>query len=127
MEWKFFTHCITHTLYYPYTFITVGSSLWIIIYRFRAFLILSPLLQNFRVVLPTKKLCPLFLISRSKSLSPFFSLSFAGLLPTFSFSLCFSCSIFQICGHDNMTIIINPFTPEPPVTACADPGPFYPL
>ena len=32
---------------------------------------------------------------------PFFSLSFAGLPPTFSFSLSFSCSIFQICGHDN--------------------------
>ena len=42
-----------------------------------------------------------FFISRSKSLSPFFSLSFAGLPPTFSFSLSFSCSIFQICGHDN--------------------------
>ena len=44
---------------------------------------------------------PLFFISRSRSLSPFFSLSFAGLPPTFSFSLSFSCSIFQICGHDN--------------------------
>ena len=65
------------------------------------FLILSPLLQNFPVVLPTKKKSPLFLNSRSKSLSPFFSLSFAGLLPTFSFSLSFSCSIFQICGYDN--------------------------
>ena len=42
-----------------------------------------------------------FFISRSRSLSPFFSLSFAGLPPTFSFSLSFSCSIFQICGHDN--------------------------
>ena len=48
-----------------------------------------------------KKMSPLFFISRSKSLSPFFSLSFAGLPPTFSFSLCYSCSIFQICGHDN--------------------------
>ena len=48
-----------------------------------------------------KKMSPLFFISRSKSLSPFFSLSFAGLPPTFSFSLSFSCSIFQICGHDN--------------------------
>ena len=48
-----------------------------------------------------KKMSPLFFISRSRSLSPFFSLSFAGLPPTFSFSLCFSCSIFQICGHDN--------------------------
>ena len=44
---------------------------------------------------------PLFFISCSRSLSPFFSLSFAGLPPTFSFSLSFSCSIFQICGHDN--------------------------
>ena len=48
-----------------------------------------------------KKMSPLFFISRSRSLSPFFSLSFAGLPPTFSFSLSFSCSIFQICGHDN--------------------------
>ena len=37
----------------------------------------------------------------SRSLSPFISLSFVGLPPTFSFSLSFSCSIFQICGHDN--------------------------
>ena len=64
-----------------------------------AFLILSPPLQNFHVVLPTKKMSPLFFISRSKSLSPFFSLSFAGLPPTFSFSLSFSCSIFQTSGH----------------------------
>ena len=48
-----------------------------------------------------KKMSPLFFISRSRPLSPFFSLSFAGLPPTFSFSLSFSCSIFQICGHDN--------------------------
>ena len=43
-----------------------------------------------------RKMSPLFFISRSRSLSPFFSLSFAGLPPTFSFSLSFSCSIFQI-------------------------------
>ena len=48
-----------------------------------------------------QKMSPLFFTSRSRSLSPFFSLSFAGLPPTFSFSLSFSCSIFQICGHDN--------------------------
>ena len=24
-------------------------------------------------------------------------------------------------------VVINPFAPEPPVTARADPGPFYPL
>ena len=39
----------------------------------------------------------------SSPLSPVFSLSFAGLPPTFSFSLSFSCSIFQICGHDNQS------------------------
>ena len=44
-----------------------------------------------------------FFISRSKSLSPFFSLSFVGLPPTFSFSLSFSCSVLQICGHDNLS------------------------
>ena len=48
-----------------------------------------------------QKMSPLFFISRSRSLSPYFSLSFAGLSPTFSFSLSFSCSIFQICGYDN--------------------------
>ena len=42
-----------------------------------------------------------FLIFESPS--PFFSLTFAGLPPTFSFSLSFSCSIFQICGRDNLS------------------------
>ena len=37
-----------------------------------------------------KEMSPLFFISRSRSLSPFISLSFAGLPPTFSFSLSFS-------------------------------------
>ena len=71
-----------------------------------AFLILSPL-QNFHVVLPTKKCLLRFLISRSKSLSPFFSLSFAGLRPTFSYSLSFSCSILPICVHDNISKLIR--------------------
>ena len=48
-----------------------------------------------------KKMSPLFFISRSRPRSTFFSLSFAGLPLTFSFSLFFSCSIFQICGHEN--------------------------
>ena len=48
-----------------------------------------------------QKMSPLFFISRSRSLSLFFSLSFAG-LRLFSFSLSFSCSIFQIYGHDNL-------------------------
>ena len=50
-----------------------------------------------------KKMSPVFFVSHSRSLSPFFSLSFAGLPPTFPFSLSFSCSIFQICGHDNLS------------------------
>ena len=57
--------------------------------------------QNFHVVLPTNKCLLRLFISRSKSLSPFFSLSFVGLPPTFSFSLSFS--IFQICGHDHLS------------------------
>ena len=48
-----------------------------------------------------KKLSPFLFISRSRSLSPFFSLSFAGMPPTFSFSLSFSCSTFPIFGNDN--------------------------
>ena len=44
-----------------------------------------------------KIMSPLFFVSRSRPLSPFFSLSFAGLPPTFSISLSFCCSIFQIC------------------------------
>ena len=68
-----------------------------------AFLILSPPLQNFHVVLPTKKISPLSLSLCPKSVSPFFSLSFAGLSPTFSFSLSFSRSIFQICEQDHLS------------------------
>ena len=67
-----------------------------------AFLIFSPQLQNCHVVLITKQMSPLLFISRSRSLSPFFSLSFAGMPPTFSFSLSFSCSIFQFFGNDNL-------------------------
>ena len=54
-----------------------------------AFLILSPPLQNFHVVLPTKK-CLLFCISRSSSVV---------LLPRWILLAC--TYIFQICGHDN--------------------------
>ena len=65
-----------------------------------AFLILSPPL-SLEENSNKKCLFHVFFIPRSRSLSPYFSLSFAGLPPTFSFSLSFSCSIFQICGHDN--------------------------
>ena len=51
-----------------------------------------------------KKKCLLrFFISRSNCLSPVFSLNFAGLPPTFSFSPSFSCSLFQIGGNDNLS------------------------
>ena len=49
--------------------------------------------KKFSCCSSNKKMSPVF--SRSRSLSPYFSLCFAGLPPTFS------CSIFQICGHDN--------------------------
>ena len=53
-----------------------------------AFLILSPPLHKiFMSFLQQKKCLLRFFISRSKSLSPFFSLSFPG----------------QICGHDNLS------------------------
>ena len=65
-----------------------------------AFLIFSPPLQNFHVVLPTKNV---FFISCLSCLSPFFSLNFVDLSPTFSFSLSFSFSILQICERDNYT------------------------
>ena len=45
-----------------------------------------------------------FFISRSKSLSPFFSLSFAGLLPTFSF-LCLSLALYS--KFVDMTIYLS--------------------
>ena len=51
-------------------------------------------LQNFHVVLPTKKCC----------LSLFFSLSFAGLSPTFSFSLSLS---FSYSKFVDMTINLS--------------------
>ena len=53
-----------------------------------SFLIFSQPLQNFHVVLSTKFVSFVF-ISRSGSLSLFFSLSFPGLQPSFSFSLPF--------------------------------------
>ena len=57
------------------------------------FLIFSPPLF---MVLPIKKCLLCFFLISALALSLFFSLSFAGLSPTFYFS------IFQICGHDNL-------------------------
>ena len=55
-----------------------------------------------------KQMSPLFFfISRSRFLSPILSLGSAGLPPTLFFSLSFSCSIFQICGHENKSKLIT--------------------
>ena len=48
-----------------------------------------------------KCLLCLFFISRSRSLSPFFLVKLRWPAAYFLFSLTFSCSTFQICGHDN--------------------------
>ena len=71
-----------------------------------AFRILSPPLQNFHVALPTKKMSPSFFLSRSRSLSPFFSLSFAGLQPDFLFFSVFLLPYIpnlQTCGTINLS------------------------
>ena len=52
-----------------------------------------------------QKKCLLCFFSRSRSLSPFFSLSFAGLPPAFSFSLSFSWYIYS--KFVDMTINLN--------------------
>ena len=51
-----------------------------------------------------KNVSSVFFIFRSRPLSLFFSLTFADLPPNFSFSLSFSCSIFQICGHNKLKL-----------------------
>ena len=67
----------------------------------------SCLLHISRTAKLFKKMPPLFFISRSSSLSLFFVLSFAGLSPTFSFSLSFSISIFQILDVTiNLSLIL---------------------
>ena len=66
-----------------------------------AFLILSPPLQNFHV-LTTKKCLRCFLslaLDLCRPFSRWVSLAWR----FFSFSLSFSCSVFQICGHDNLS------------------------
>ena len=94
------THCLKE-MSFVCSFTFFPLPLIFTLHWWLTFLILSPPLQNFHVVLPTQKGLLSFIISRSRSLSPFFSLSCAGLPPTFSFPQSFSSSIFQICGHDN--------------------------
>ena len=68
-----------------------------------AFVILSPSLQNFHVVLPTKNVSFVFYLSALNLCRPFPRWPSLASRTTFSFSLSFSCSIFQICGHDSLT------------------------
>ena len=69
-----------------------------------AFLIkLPPPLQNFHVVLPTKNVSFVFYLSALNLCRPFPRWASLACRTTFSFSLSFSCSIFQICGHDNLS------------------------
>ena len=63
-----------------------------------AFLIFSPPLQNFMLFLQQKMSPLFFFLCRSSTFSRLASLARR---LTFSFSLSFSFSIFQICGHDN--------------------------
>ena len=63
---------------------------------------LSQSLQNFHVVLPTKK-CLLCFLSLALNLRRPFSRWVSLTCRFFSFSLSFSCSICQICGHDNQS------------------------
>ena len=69
-----------------------------------AFLILSPPLQNFHVVLPTKKCLLCFLSLALDLCRPFSRWASLACRPLSLFlPLSFSCSIFQICGHDNLS------------------------
>ena len=67
-----------------------------------AFLILSPPLQNFHVVLPTKK-CLLCFLSLALNPCRLFLVELRSPVAHFLFSLSFSCSIFQTCGHNNLS------------------------
>ena len=63
-----------------------------------------PGISGFSIQMVSAQCLLRFLISRSRSLSPFFSLSFAGLSHTFSFSRFFFCSIFQTA---DMTVTLS--------------------
>ena len=96
----YFMKEISYVILHTFFFTATHFHLWPL-----AFLIFSMPLQIFHVVLQQRK-SPLFFITRSSSLSLFFSLSFTGLLKptcTVSFSLSFSYSVFQIV---DMTIIL---------------------
>ena len=63
------------------------------------FLILSPPLQNFHVVLPTKNISFVFFSLALDLCRPFPRWASLACSLTFIFSLSISCSIFQISGH----------------------------
>ena len=73
-----------------------------------AFLILSPPLQNFPVVLPRKECLLCFLSLALIPCRPFSRWASLACRPLSLFlPLSFSCSIFQICGHDNLSKFNN--------------------
>ena len=73
-----------------------------------AFLILSPPLQNFPVVLPRKECLLCFLSLALIRCRPFSRWASLACRPLSLFlPLSFSCSIFQICGHDNLSKFNN--------------------
>ena len=72
---------------------TLHGGCWHFSFCYRRYIIFMLFFQQ--------KMSPLFSIYRCRSSSFIFSLSFAGLPPTFSFSLSFSSFTFQICGHDD--------------------------
>ena len=86
---------------FSFTFSNLLPLIFILHWWPLAFLILSPPLQNFDLVLPTtQKKCLLRFFSLALDLSrPFSRWPSLACSLTFSFSLSFSCSIFQICRH----------------------------
>ena len=93
---------------YAFTFFSLHSFSPCMYWWPLEFLILSPPLRNFLCCSSNKKMSPLFFISRSRFLLPFFYLSFAGLPPTFSFSLSFSCSISKFVDMTiNLSLILQ--------------------
>ena len=68
----------------------------------------------------------IFVMSSPGMLTPF-SGCFFGVVETIVGSLlCCGVGIVQ-CHFSLLYCVINPFAPEPPITARADPHPFYPL
>ena len=96
-SYRFYGGNVVRVLVHFFSLTLISTLHW----RPLAFLVLPPPLQNFHVVLPTKK-CLLCFPSFALDLCRRFQSCWASLACHLlsSFSLSFSCSIFQICGHD---------------------------